>query len=361
MTNQKYLLAGSGAKLIKDIYHKLIDYQEGNLIDPIDQKRKEQTLLLSLVAISIAVVSKIIGTQTLGDEDAILPDSYFWVSLIGFLIIYFIARYYSYDRARYLIVGFLIVGSLLTYEQYKLDSRILYFPILIILVVSILLDSRAVAIVAGINLITMIYLFNNTTNELSSAEFYFGPIFNLIIGTILLVVYTNNMRQVAHLRNIQIVDNEQRFRNIFKYAGAGIVTTKFDGDIIQANKQFCDMLGYSEEEVVGKKWIDITHIDDVKGHLDAITKLRNNHDMEHFELQMRYYTKDKSIVWGDLTVSIIFDSNNQPNYLISVITDVTTKIEDQMEMEEKQAQLIQAQKMEAIGRLSGSVAHDFNN
>jgi PAS domain S-box-containing protein len=128
--------------------------------------------------------------------------------------------------------------------------------------------------------------------------------------------------------------------------------------IISVNKAFCDVYGYGEKEIIGTDtsilWSHLTKEELTREILPKTLK-----GGWHGELYNR--RKDGSDFPIYLSTSVIRDEKGKPIALVGVSRDITEQKRAQEEKEKLQAQLLQAQKMEAIGTLAGGIAHDFNN
>ena len=80
-----------------------------------------------------------------------------------------------------------------------------------------------------------------------------------------------------------------------------------------------------------------------------------------YRTDKRYVTKDKGVVWGSSTVSIMRGGDGRFLYFLTTVEDITQQRQSEEEKTRLELQLRQAQKMEAFGQLAGGVAHDFNN
>jgi two-component system, cell cycle sensor histidine kinase and response regulator CckA len=154
--------------------------------------------------------------------------------------------------------------------------------------------------------------------------------------------------------------SEKRFRSIFQHSGSGMAIVSPDFHFLQANDGFCRMLGYTESELLGKTFQDVTHPEDrpVGGEL---TRRVLSGEMAMFQLEKRYLRMDGTVVWGLVSSTLIRDAQNKPLYFITQIQDLTDRKAAEEQKRLLEAQFIQAQKMESVGRLAGGVAHDFNN
>jgi PAS domain S-box-containing protein len=146
--------------------------------------------------------------------------------------------------------------------------------------------------------------------------------------------------------------SEARFRSIYEQAAVGIAQVALDGRFLMVNAALCRMLGYEETELLARRVNDILHPDDQARETDWRRAIDNNPAKSH-EIEKRYIHRDRSVVWVYVSSSVVSDAKGAPLYSISVIQNVS-------ESKRAEEQLKQAQKLEAIGRLAGGVAHDFN-
>jgi PAS domain S-box-containing protein len=144
---------------------------------------------------------------------------------------------------------------------------------------------------------------------------------------------TERKRAEATLR-----ESNERFTAAFADAAIGMVLASLDHRIMEANQAFCNMLGYSKEELVGVLINDITHPDDVDTSLDYYHKLiTSESDKYHFE--KRYLHKQGHEVWGLLSASLVRDKNANPLYAVAQIQNITERKQAEDELQQYQMQL----------------------
>jgi PAS domain S-box-containing protein len=167
-------------------------------------------------------------------------------------------------------------------------------------------------------------------------------------------LYTVIMRDITARKRAEetLRQSEARFRSIYEQAAVGIEQVALDGKLLMVNASVCRMLGYEESELLGKTVNDITCADDLSHQAKLIDALHREH-RRSYEIEKRYRHRDGSLVWVHVTSSMVHGPDGEPLYWISVIQDLS-------ERKRTEEQLKQAQRMEAIGRLAGGVAHDFN-
>jgi diguanylate cyclase (GGDEF)-like protein/PAS domain S-box-containing protein len=120
----------------------------------------------------------------------------------------------------------------------------------------------------------------------------------------------------------RLAESEQRFRSAFEDAGIGMTIATPDGRYLKANKAFCGMVGYAEDELLGMTFRDITHSDDLEEDLKLGRGVLAGEDRS-YSMEKRYARKDGSVVWVHLTVSVVRGSSGEPLYSIAQAQDIT--------------------------------------
>jgi PAS domain S-box-containing protein len=161
------------------------------------------------------------------------------------------------------------------------------------------------------------------------------------------------MNEQLQLKMIECNRLTDAFRATFEQAAVGVAHVQPDGRYLLVNQKMCDILGYTREDLLGKTFLEITHPYDLTPNLENVRKVLTD-EIKNFSMEKRCIRKNGSLIWVNLTVSLVRDLQGSPVYFISVVEDIS-------EHKKLEEQLFQAQKMEAIGQLAGGIAHDFNN
>ncbi|MFZ3170735.1 MAG: SpoIIE family protein phosphatase [Carboxydocellales bacterium] len=132
------------------------------------------------------------------------------------------------------------------------------------------------------------------------------------------------VEEALHKSKKEFRESEQTLRAMFRYAAVGIIHADLSGRLLKANKKFHEILGYSRENIRNMKFQDITDPDDMHSDLKQMQSLLAG-DISMFSLEQRNYHKDGSIIWVNLTVSLVRDSMNSPKYFIGIIEDISER------------------------------------
>ncbi len=117
-------------------------------------------------------------------------------------------------------------------------------------------------------------------------------------------------------------ESEERFRLAFENANTGMCLVSLDGHLLRVNSMMSDIFGYSREELESMTVNDIAHPEDLDTSPQFIRKaLAGTIDSGRFE--KRYRHKQGHIIWGQVSSSLVRDSQGNPLYFISQVQDIT--------------------------------------
>ena len=119
-------------------------------------------------------------------------------------------------------------------------------------------------------------------------------------------------------------ESEERYRRTFELAGSGLAHVGLDGRFLRVNRQLCEMLGYSEGELVGKHVKELSHPED-RDTVDAPRDQLVQGAVDSIRVEKRYVRKDGATMWASVAIAFERDANGQPLYAISVLDDITTR------------------------------------
>jgi PAS domain S-box-containing protein len=155
--------------------------------------------------------------------------------------------------------------------------------------------------------------------------------------------------------------SEAKFLDLYENAPCAYFSVWTDGTIRLCNRHGGELLGYSREELIGKPVFEL-YADEPEGQEKARKVFKRFVDGEPIaDEELRMQKADGSLVWVSLTVNGIRDSIGHTVGSRSMVLDISDRKRAQEERQSLRNQLLQAQKMEAIGTLTGGIAHDFNN
>ncbi len=141
--------------------------------------------------------------------------------------------------------------------------------------------------------------------------------------------------------DLALTESEERFRSTFEQAAVGIAHVGLDGRWLRVNEKMCRIIGYSREELLEKTFQEVTYPQDLAADLGYVKQMLAG-EISNYSMEKRYISKDGSIIWIDLTVSLFRDLTGKPKYFISVIEDISDRIAIRKALQESEARLSRA-------------------
>lgn len=118
--------------------------------------------------------------------------------------------------------------------------------------------------------------------------------------------------------------NEERFRKIFEEGPSGIHLVSPSLKMIRVNRALCRMLGYDEEELIGRNFVDMLHPKDVDVSMKYIVDVLAE-KIDSYSLERRYIGKKTNVIWANTSASLIRDSQGEPLYWMGIVENITEK------------------------------------
>ena len=174
-----------------------------------------------------------------------------------------------------------------------------------------------------------LYLF--IKNQHNYSMLYLPSILGYILAVLFgsfVTVLLNKPRKLEKLVNIQalkLLNSETKFKTIFDQAPLGIALVDEEtGKFLEINREFCELMSYSEEEMKTKNYQSITHQKDLLKSELKINELKEG-KIKSYKIKKRYITKSNVTIWVNLIVSSLSRTNNNRKTNIAIVEDITSQ------------------------------------
>ena len=147
--------------------------------------------------------------------------------------------------------------------------------------------------------------------------------------------------KIAEDTTSDLHESENLFRSIFETVAVGVAQLNSKtGEFVKINKKYCDIVGYTEKEMLASSFQKITHPEDLQADLDNMQLLLEGKFCE-ISTEKRYLHKDGTIVWVNVTVSPMWSSRDKTKYHVTVVTDISKRkqTEDALKQSEERLDL----------------------
>jgi diguanylate cyclase (GGDEF)-like protein/PAS domain S-box-containing protein len=147
----------------------------------------------------------------------------------------------------------------------------------------------------------------------------------------------SNARDVTERKQAEraLRESEARFRAMFDRAAIGMALVNAEGRLLESNPALREMLGYSDEELRGMHFADLTHPEDVVEDAASFEELVAG-DIDRFRLEKRYVRKDGRLLWGCLTSSSVPGTGGDPWFMVGMVEDITERKEAERALRESE-------------------------
>ncbi|MBX6343301.1 MAG: PAS domain S-box protein, partial [Thermomicrobiaceae bacterium] len=143
-------------------------------------------------------------------------------------------------------------------------------------------------------------------------------------------------------------ESEDRFRAFFDHAVVGMSLADPSGRLIQVNQAYCDILGYSAEELLALDYRAITHPDDLVENEARVRDLLEGR-APMFAMEKRYVGKDGRVVHARVSASLVRGPAGEPRYFVAITEDVSVRKAAEEALRESEERLRVAAEATGLG------------
>nr|WP_321469411.1 EAL domain-containing protein [uncultured Desulfobulbus sp.] len=178
------------------------------------------------------------------------------------------------------------------------------------------------------------FLYSEIRQELDASKHHLhtllmgGLTIVVVIGFgvgVVLLLFTKRLNLEVEKRTKALAASEQNFRSFFELASVGVAQVDaHSGQFLQVNHRYCEITGYSEEEMQQLTFRDITHPDDLEIDIQQRRDLVAG-AIREFSVEKRYVRKDGGVVWVILSVSALWREESQTCTSLAIIRDISKR------------------------------------
>jgi PAS domain S-box-containing protein len=118
--------------------------------------------------------------------------------------------------------------------------------------------------------------------------------------------------------------SEEIYHAMFENAGVGITRVDLNGSLVDVNQKFCEMVGYTRDDLINRALNEITHPDDYNEGAGFRNQLLRG-EIKSATGEKRFLHNDGPVIWARRTMSIVRDDAGKPQYVISIVEDISER------------------------------------
>ena len=164
------------------------------------------------------------------------------------------------------------------------------------------------------------------------------------------------------LAEVALKESEERFRSMFEQAAVGTVIASLTGRFLQVNQKFCELVGYSNSELLNLGYKDIIYPDDQEEEIKFWQSLLRG-EISSYSQEKRYIRKDSSLVWIKVTTSLMRFPSDEPQYVAGVVEDINRRkqAEEFLHCREQQFRALVENSPDIIARYNSDIKFLYVN
>ena len=164
--------------------------------------------------------------------------------------------------------------------------------------------------------------------------------------------FVSTQRDVSDRQQVdeKLRKREEEFRSLFELSAVGMTQVSSEGRYLRVNRKLCQMLGYSEQELLQLTLHQVTHPDDREA---SAAKLRSSFygEPEEYYIEKRYIRKDGAIIWVLINWTVVRDASGNPKRTVANIQDITVR-----KLTEEALRKSEALNVSVLGSLAAHIA-----
>jgi two-component system sensor kinase FixL len=167
---------------------------------------------------------------------------------------------------------------------------------------------------------------------------------------------TVQRRKTAELLRMR----EEEYRITFDNAPLGLTTVDEQGRFIHVNQALCNLLGFTEGELLQMTFTDFTHPDDIDRSMNLFNRTKEGTTRGARSMPKRYLRKDGGIVDAMVHTMYVPGTDAQPGRLVAQIEDRTEQLRAQEELRQQRERLAHVSRVSTLGEMAAGIAHEVN-